>query len=97
MKGNIGLSDAQRKAVVRILNPVLADEFVLYINSRRFHWTVEGPDFSELHELFEKQYGQLARLPIKWPNALARLTASRRARLRNILSHAAEEKGWHEL
>jgi starvation-inducible DNA-binding protein len=56
---DIGISEEQRKAVVRILNTVLADEFVLYVKSRRFHWNVEGPDFSELHELFQKQYEQL--------------------------------------
>jgi hypothetical protein len=37
LKGNIGLSDSQRKAAVRILTTVLADEFVLYVNSRCFH------------------------------------------------------------
>jgi len=56
---NIGLSKDQRAAVVAILNTVLADEFVLYTKSRRFHWNVEGPNFSELHELFQKQYEQL--------------------------------------
>ena len=56
---NIGLSDQQRDAVVKLLNTLLADEFVLYTKSRCFHWNVEGPDFSELHELFEKHYEQL--------------------------------------
>lgn len=59
---NIGLSDKQREAVVKILNTVLADEFVLYTKSRRFHWNVEGPDFSELHDLFEKHYEQLGEI-----------------------------------
>jgi len=62
MTVNIGLSDKQRNAVVSILNTVLADEFVLYTKSRRFHWNVEGPDFSELHEFFEKQYDQLGEI-----------------------------------
>jgi starvation-inducible DNA-binding protein len=56
---DIGIAGEQRQAVVAILNTVLADEFVLYVKSRRFHWNVEGPDFSELHELFQKQYEQL--------------------------------------
>jgi starvation-inducible DNA-binding protein len=56
---DIGIAEEQRKAVVRILNTVLADEFLLYVKSRRFHWNVEGPDFSELHELFQKHYEQL--------------------------------------
>lgn len=56
---NIGLSKDQRAAVAAILNTILADEFVLYTKSRRFHWNVEGPNFSELHELFQKQYEQI--------------------------------------
>jgi starvation-inducible DNA-binding protein len=56
---NIGIARDQRAAVVAILNTVLADEFVLYTKSRRFHWNVEGPNFSELHDLFQKQYEQL--------------------------------------
>jgi starvation-inducible DNA-binding protein len=56
---DIGLLDTERQAVIGILNTVLADEFLLYTKSRRFHWNVEGPNFSELHALFEKQYEQL--------------------------------------
>jgi len=56
---DIGIAEPQRNAVVGILNTVLADEFVLYVKSRRFHWNVEGPDFSELHEIFQKHYEQL--------------------------------------
>jgi starvation-inducible DNA-binding protein len=58
----IGMSEKQRQAVVAILNTVLADEFVLYTKSRRFHWNVQGPDFSELHDLFQKQYEQLGQI-----------------------------------
>ncbi len=59
---NVGLCRDHRAKVVSILNTVLADEFVLYTKSRRFHWNVEGPNFSELHELFQKQYEQLAEI-----------------------------------
>ncbi len=56
------LPDAERRAVVAILNVVLADEFVLYTKARRFHWNVEGRHFSELHALFQDQYEQLAEI-----------------------------------
>jgi starvation-inducible DNA-binding protein len=59
MKTNIGLSDKQRGVVVRVLNTLLADEFVLYVKTRRFHWNVTGSDFGELHKLFEEQYEKL--------------------------------------
>lgn len=56
---DIGLTDAERQAVIGILNVVLADEFVLYTKTRRCHWNVVGPNFSELHALFQRQYEQL--------------------------------------
>jgi len=60
MKVNIGLSDKARDGVVKTLNTLLADEFVLYAKTRGFHWNVTGPHFSELHKLFETQYDELA-------------------------------------
>lgn len=60
MTTNIGLSEANRKAVSRQLAILLADEFVLYTKTRRAHWNVEGPDFHDKHVFFEGQYEQLA-------------------------------------
>ncbi len=59
MKPRIGIADDQRSATVSILNALLADEFVLYTKTRGYHWNVVGPQFSELHKLFETQYEQL--------------------------------------
>lgn len=59
MSIDIGISEGNRKAVVSLLNKLLADEFVLYVKSRNFHWNVETPNFSELHRFFEAQYEAL--------------------------------------
>ena len=59
MEINIGLKDSQRQPVIDILNILLADEVLLYIKTRNYHWNVEGPDFSETHKFFEAQYEQL--------------------------------------
>lgn len=59
MKINIGIGDKQREGVAKILNALLADEFLLYVKTRRFHWNVVGPHFSELHKFFEGQYEAL--------------------------------------
>src|SRR5436190_17570115 len=59
MKPNIGISDKNLKNSVDLLSTVLADEMVLYIKTRKFHWNVSGESFMELHKLFEKQYKQL--------------------------------------
>ena len=59
MKANIGIGEKQRDSLGTILNALLADEFVLYVKTRRFHWNVVGPDFGELHKFFESQYEAL--------------------------------------
>ena len=62
MRINIGLNDKQRGGVITVLNTLLADEFVLYTKTRRFHWNVTGPNFSELHRFFDEQYQLLAEI-----------------------------------
>jgi starvation-inducible DNA-binding protein len=59
MELNIGLSDQERKGVGDILNALLADEYVLYTNTRNYHWNVVGPQFHDLHKFFESQYEEL--------------------------------------
>ncbi|GBD25125.1 DNA protection during starvation protein 2 [bacterium HR30] len=59
MKVNIGLTDNQREGVCAILRKLLADEFVLYTKARNYHWNVVGPQFHDLHKLFEDQYEAL--------------------------------------
>ena len=57
---NIGISTDNKQAVADELNKLLADEFLLYTKTRKFHWNVEGAQFHDLHLFFEKQYNQLA-------------------------------------
>jgi starvation-inducible DNA-binding protein len=59
MKPAIGLSDTNRNGVVKLLAPLLADEYVLYTKTRNFHWNVVGPQFNDLHKFFEAQYEEL--------------------------------------
>jgi starvation-inducible DNA-binding protein len=59
MKTNIGITEANRKAVTVQLSKLLADEYVLYTKTRNAHWNIEGPDFHAMHLFFESQYDQL--------------------------------------
>lgn len=59
-KVNIGIDAKNLKAVCKALSGVLANQHVLYIKTRKYHWNVSGPSFMELHKLFEAQYEQLA-------------------------------------
>lgn len=46
--------------VLQLLDRALADEFMLYVKTRNYHWNVEGSGFRELHKLFEEQYEALS-------------------------------------
>src|SRR5688500_20011027 len=56
MTPNIDIPDKERAAVVDILNRLLSDEYVLYTKTRNYHWNVTGPQFNDLHKVFEAQY-----------------------------------------
>lgn len=43
-----------------LLNQLQADATVFYQKLRAFHWTVNGPQFFQLHEQFEKAYDRWA-------------------------------------
>ena len=58
-KISIGLNDKQRQAVVAVLKKLLADEIVLYMKTRSFHWNTVGIHFAQMHALFEEQYEAL--------------------------------------
>lgn len=46
-------------ALVDSLNGLLADLFALYIKSKNFHWHVRGPQFRDLHLLFDEQAAEI--------------------------------------
>lgn len=56
---NIGLDEGTRKSSAEVLNAILADEHVLYMKTRKFHWNVTAKNFKELHVLFEDQYNEI--------------------------------------
>ncbi len=57
---NIGISEADRKAIAAGLSHVLADTYTLYLKTHNYHWNVVGPMFNTLHLMFETQYNELA-------------------------------------
>src|SRR5258706_7605043 len=56
---NIGISESNRESIVKILNAILADEYLLYTKTRNYHWNVVGPQFNDLHTFFQAQYEEL--------------------------------------
>lgn len=56
---NIGLSSEVRQKGASILNKLLADEYVLYTKTLKFHWNVQGIVFHDFHQAFKEQYEKL--------------------------------------
>ena len=51
--------DNAKKALIDSLNGLLADYFALYLKTKNFHWHVAGPQFHDLHLLFDTQATEL--------------------------------------
>ena len=62
MKTEIGITESNRAAVAHELGKILADETLLYIQTKNAHWNIEGADFYDKHKFFESQFGQLDEL-----------------------------------
>ncbi|NBC37765.1 DNA starvation/stationary phase protection protein [Novosphingobium sp. FSY-8] len=46
-------------ALTDSLNGLLADLFTLYLKTKNFHWHVRGPQFRDLHLLFDEQAAEI--------------------------------------
>lgn len=50
---HIDLAMTARQSVCELLNQTLADLFDLYSQTKQAHWTVRGPNFWQLHKMFD--------------------------------------------
>jgi len=57
---DIGINQADREAIAEHLKSLLADSYLLYLQTHNFHWNVTGPMFNQLHLMFEEHYTELA-------------------------------------
>lgn len=57
---DIGINTEDRVAIADALKILLADSYTLYLQTHNFHWNVTGPQFRELHLMFEEHYSELA-------------------------------------
>lgn len=51
--------DEESKYLTTALNELLASEYALFTKTLKYHWSVTGPRFLQLHEFLEKQYREL--------------------------------------
>ncbi|MCW9059381.1 MAG: DNA starvation/stationary phase protection protein [Gammaproteobacteria bacterium] len=59
-KIDIGINQQDRTSIAEGLKRLLADSYTLYLQTHNFHWNVTGPQFRELHLMFEEHYTELA-------------------------------------
>lgn len=55
----IGLEKEKSEKLANMLNDLLANYQVFYMNVRGFHWNIKGDKFFELHAKFEELYDDL--------------------------------------
>jgi starvation-inducible DNA-binding protein len=69
---SVDISATNRGKVARVLNQHLADASDLWSQAKQAHWNVKGPDFWQLHKLFDEVAGEAA----EWADLCAeRVTA----------------------
>ncbi|MDB5276558.1 MAG: Ferritin Dps family protein [Ferruginibacter sp.] len=59
MKPNLGIPENHLQVISLELNKLLSDEFILYTKSRNYHWNIEGSNFSEMHQFYERQVNEI--------------------------------------
>lgn len=53
-------TDTNTTNIAKGVSSILADTYTLYLKTQNYHWNVTGPRFPQLHEMFEKQYTEMA-------------------------------------
>lgn len=48
------------QTLIKFLNQLLSNHFVMYVKLHRYHWFIQGKHFFLLHQQFEKVFNQLA-------------------------------------
>jgi starvation-inducible DNA-binding protein len=51
---SIGLAPKVREQMIELLNQQLADTFDLFSQTKQAHWNVKGPQFYQLHKLYDE-------------------------------------------
>jgi starvation-inducible DNA-binding protein len=59
---NIGISKKNCHEIAKLLNHLLANEYVLYTKTWKFHWNIEGKHFGALHAFLDAQRIQLGEI-----------------------------------
>ncbi len=73
------------------LRQVLGQTFSLYFQTQSYHWNVEGPQFRQLHEMFDEQYTELSEALDGIAERIRILGAMAPRSVSEMMSHAGDE------
>jgi len=79
------MSDANRIAK---LNQYLADQVVLYVKLRNYHWNITGPQFFNIHHLTEEYYEHFAETLDAVAERIRQLDETPLSTMQSYLEHA---------
>jgi len=93
MKTGIGISDKNSEAVALILNKLLADEHILYVKTRNYHWNIEGKNFLELHKFYEMLYNEISDVIDDVAERIRKIGHYAEGRLKDFIKLASLDEG----
>jgi len=79
------MSDANR---IADLNQYLADQVVLYVKLRNYHWNITGPQFFNVHHLTEEYYEHFAETADAVAERIRQLDGTPLSTMGSYLEHA---------
>ena len=88
MKPNIGIAEKDLQKTSKTLSGLLANENLLYIKTRKFHWNISGNSFMELHLLFEAQYKELEEVIDEVAERISKLGSKTIGTMQEFIEHA---------
>ena len=62
LRVDIGIEAKNLDKLCQDLNAILANNAVLAVKTKNYHWNVTGPQFNDLHKFFEEQYVKLTEM-----------------------------------
>ncbi len=74
------------------LNQHLADQVVLYVKLRNYHWNITGPQFFNIHNLTEEYYEHLAETLDAVAERIRQLDETPLSTMQSYLEHATLEE-----
>ncbi len=92
MEAKIGLPKKDLTKSIDNLTPLLANEMLLYVKTRKFHWNISGNSFMELHKLFETHYDLLEKTADEVAERISALGGKAIGSMKDFIKHGQIEE-----